>query len=77
MMQVGRNLTDPLDGFLRGKRWLILDRDQKFHTVSRLARARRNRCRSAAAPFTESERLCRKVCFVGQERVPESDGLLR
>ena len=26
MMQVGRNLTDPLKGFLRGKRLLILDR---------------------------------------------------
>ena len=35
MMQVGRNLTDPLDGFLRGKRWLILDRDQKFTTQFR------------------------------------------
>ena len=35
MMQVGRNLTDPLDGFLRGKRWLILDRDQKFTTEFR------------------------------------------
>ena len=30
MMQVGRNLTDPLDGFLLGKRFLILDRDKKF-----------------------------------------------
>ena len=30
MMQVGRNLTDPVDGFLLGKRFLILDRDQKF-----------------------------------------------
>ena len=35
MMQVGRNLTDPQDGFVRGKRWLILDRDQKFTTESR------------------------------------------
>ena len=25
MMQVGRNLSDPFDGFLRGKRFLILD----------------------------------------------------
>ena len=30
MMQVGCNLTDPLDGFLLGKRFLILDRDKKF-----------------------------------------------
>ncbi len=36
MMQVGRNLTDPLDGFLRGKRFLILDRDQKFTMEFRL-----------------------------------------
>ena len=35
MMQVGRNLTDPLEGFLRGKRLLILDRDQKFTTEFR------------------------------------------
>ena len=30
MAQVARNLTDCVDGFLRGKRFLILDRDRKF-----------------------------------------------
>ena len=30
MMQVGRNLTDAVDGFLRDKRYLILDRDPVF-----------------------------------------------
>ena len=30
MAQVARNLTDPFDGFLLGKRYLILDRDSKF-----------------------------------------------
>ena len=30
MMQVGRNLTDPIDGFLANKRFLILDRDKKY-----------------------------------------------
>ena len=30
MAQVARNLTDPVDGFLRDKRFLILDRDSKF-----------------------------------------------
>src|SRR5262249_9445313 len=30
MAQVARNLTDHLDGFLRGKQLLILDRDSKF-----------------------------------------------
>jgi transposase InsO family protein len=30
MMQIGRNLTDPFDGFLRQKRYVIMDRDQKY-----------------------------------------------
>jgi transposase InsO family protein len=30
MAQVARNLTDHFDGFLRGKRFLIVDRDRKF-----------------------------------------------
>ena len=30
MAQTARNLTDPVDGFLQGKRFLILDRDTKF-----------------------------------------------
>jgi len=35
MMQVGRNLTDPFDGFLTDKRYLILDRDSKFSQAFR------------------------------------------
>lgn len=30
MLQVGRNLTDPIDGFLRDKRILFIDRDAKY-----------------------------------------------
>jgi len=30
MNQMARNLTDPFDGFLLGKRYLIMDRDAKF-----------------------------------------------
>ena len=30
MKQVGRNLTNEFDGFLCGKRYLIMDRDKKF-----------------------------------------------
>ncbi len=30
MNQIARNLTDPFDGFLNGKRYLIMDRDAKF-----------------------------------------------
>ena len=35
MMQIGRNLTDPIDGFLEEKKFLILDRDSKFSSVFR------------------------------------------
>ncbi len=35
MMQIGRNLTDPLDGSLADKRFLILDRDSKFSKAFR------------------------------------------
>ena len=30
MKQIARNLTDPFDGFLRGTRYLLMDRDGKF-----------------------------------------------
>ena len=30
MKVIGRNLTDPFDGFLRGKRYVLMDRDGKF-----------------------------------------------
>jgi hypothetical protein len=30
MMQIAWNLTDPFDGFLRNKRFLIMDRDTKY-----------------------------------------------
>ena len=32
MKQMARNLTDPFDGFLLGKRYLIMDRDAKYST---------------------------------------------
>ena len=35
MMQIGRNLTDPFDGSLAEKRFLILDRDSKFSIAFR------------------------------------------
>ena len=35
MLQIGRDLTDPVDGPLAGKRFLILDRDSKFSIAFR------------------------------------------
>jgi transposase InsO family protein len=30
MMQIARNLTDPFDGFVSGKRFVLMDRDRKY-----------------------------------------------
>ena len=35
MLQIARNVTDPFDGFLCSKRYLILDRDPKFTKLFR------------------------------------------
>ena len=35
MLQVGRNMTDAIDGTLSGKRYLIIDRDTKYSTAFR------------------------------------------
>ena len=35
MQQVARNLTDGIDGFLNGKRYLLMDRDTKFTAAFR------------------------------------------
>jgi hypothetical protein len=35
MKQMGRNLTDPLEGFLCGKRYLLMDRDSKYSEAFR------------------------------------------
>jgi putative transposase len=40
MMQIARNITDVDDGFLRGKRYLILDRDSKYSDAFRSVLAR-------------------------------------
>jgi hypothetical protein len=35
MIQCGRQVTDPVDGFLVGKRFLLHDRDSLFTEVNR------------------------------------------
>ena len=35
ILHVGRNLTDAFSGFLRGKRFLLMDRDGAFHAAFR------------------------------------------
>ena len=35
MKQIARNLTDPFDGFLKDKKYLLIDRDSNFSSVFR------------------------------------------
>jgi putative transposase len=37
MKQIARNLTDPFDGFLTGKRYVLMDRDANFSIAFRSA----------------------------------------
>jgi putative transposase len=48
MKQTARNLTDRVDGFLLGKRYVIMDRDPLFTGAFRNARHRGNQERAAA-----------------------------
>ncbi len=67
MMQVGRNLTDPVRRlFTRQTIPHPGPRQQVHHRLSQLDRALWNRRHSAAAPFAEFERIRRKVCSLNQ-----------
>ncbi len=79
MKQIARNLTDCVDGFLRGKRFLILDRDTKFcegfaailkSAGVKLVRcpARAPNCNAIAERFVQSiKRECLdQLIFVGE-----------
>jgi hypothetical protein len=44
MKQMARNLTDPVDGFLRDIRYLIMDRDPLFTSFSRSLAAMVSSC---------------------------------
>ena len=60
--QVGRNLTNEFDGFLLGKRFLIIGSGQEIHRgLSRFDRALCNRRHSFAVPVTEFEHIRRDL----------------
>ena len=62
MEQLARNLTDPVDGFLRTAHHLIHDRDPLFHPgLWRDSAERRGPTDPAAAERSESQRLCRAL----------------
>src|SRR3954464_5964222 len=63
MSQIGRNVTDALDGILNGKRYLIHDRDPIVHgRISADSFDRWCDFGEAAAAIPKPERLCGAVC---------------
>ena len=75
--QIARNITDPVDGFLLGIRYLIMDRDGIFTVEFRnfLKQEGVKPVRLSAA-FAESERLRGAVCAHSEGELPESHDLL-
>ena len=61
MSQIGRNVPDAMEGVLRGKRYLIHDRDAIHRGVYRAAGGDRGDVGAGAAALAESECLRREV----------------
>src|SRR5437870_13419118 len=58
MAQIARNLTDGVDGFFKGKRYLIHDRDPLYtREFLSIMEEQGDRIREAAAAISEFERL--------------------
>jgi hypothetical protein len=71
IQQVARNLTDRVDGFLRGTRYLLHDRDPLFTEAFRaILRAAGHRVPQAPCPQPKSERVFRTLRALDQERMP-------
>jgi len=58
MTQIARNITDVNDGFLRGKRYLILDRDTKYSEEFGNIPAPRGRPTPTITPPLDARRSC-------------------
>ena len=70
MKQMARNLLDADDGFLRGKRYLILDRDPLYTKEFReMLRGGRGEASSSARAEPEFERLRREIRALDQKRM--------
>ncbi len=78
MTQIGRNLTDPFDGFLRNSCYLVMDRDTKHcQGVSRPVGASQRQASSPAASVSESDPAHRAIHANHQGGVPGTDDHLR
>ena len=76
MMQVGRNLTEPVDGFPLSQRFLILDRDKKFTADFRGLIEDAGTDVIRLPPRSPNLRVYRTLRFFHQKRVPRPDDLL-
>jgi hypothetical protein len=78
MKQIARNLTDPWDGFLRDKKYVLMDRDANFSGAvpSDSPRGRRA-ARAIASKNAESERASGTLSWESQIGVPRPHDLFR
>ena len=78
MNQIARNLTDAVDGLLKGKGYLIHDRDPLFTAefLSTLAEAGTRSVR-LPPPIPEPELLCRTLRSQHQGGLPRPDDSIR
>src|SRR5262245_38525361 len=76
MSQIARNLTDAVDGFFAGKRYLIHDRDPLYAGVSEHPCEYRHPIRQTAAAIAEFECVCGTFCPDDQRRLSGADDFL-
>ena len=77
MAQIARNLTDHVDGFLRGKKFFVVDRDTKFDAQFRRMLGERGVEVVQTAARAQHERLRRTLRAHDQRRVFVAHDLLR
>ena len=77
MKQVGRNLTDAEDGFLKGKRYVLMDRDGKFCPAFRDPEDRGRGGFASSAAIAEPHAAHRAVHAKHQAGMPSSLDLIR
>ena len=78
MLQIARNVTDPLTGALRGKCYLIVDRDAKYcEQFRRFIRDSGTQVIRLPPMSPNLNCICRALCALDKRRMPESDDLHR
>lgn len=74
MQQIGRNVTEAVDGFLSNARYVILDRDPLYTDAFR---SLLKDAGTSSAKISQPECLRRTLCAYHQRKLSRSDDLLR